>query len=162
MAGFLDRFRKNVMTSVWKDDHDIPPQVQIDDKIALGVLLWIVAEADNKFLPEEEEKIKDILLAHAKITQKDLALILASVKEAHKQRVDLYRFTNEVSKNLSYQVKMNIIEDLFRIACVDKDLDTLELETIRQIAGLFDITHKDFIDTKIKIKKEFGLKVAEF
>jgi hypothetical protein len=35
------------------------------------------------------------------------------------------------------------------------------METIRKISGLFHIAHKDFINAKIKIKKEFGLDVAE-
>ncbi len=37
MAGFLDKFRKNVITSVWKDKNDEPEVKYIDDKIALGV-----------------------------------------------------------------------------------------------------------------------------
>ena len=55
-----------------------------------------------------------------------------------------------------------IIENLFRIACVDKELDNNELETIRKISGLFKIEHSNFIDAKIKIKKEFGLDTAGF
>ncbi len=44
MAGFLDKFRGNVVSSVWKDKKDEPKVKDINDKIALGVLLWIVAE----------------------------------------------------------------------------------------------------------------------
>ena len=36
MAGFLDKFRSNVITSVWKDEDDRPEVKDIDDKIALG------------------------------------------------------------------------------------------------------------------------------
>ena len=61
MAGFLDKFRNNVVSSVWKDKRDEPKVIDIDDKIALGVLLWIVAEADEKFLAKEDEKIKGYL-----------------------------------------------------------------------------------------------------
>lgn len=49
------------------------------------------------------------------------------------------------------------MENLFRVACADKDLDDSELEVVRKISGLFNVAHKDFIDTKIRIKKEFGL-----
>ena len=58
MAGFLDKFRGNVVASVWKDKKDVPKVIDIDDKIALGVLLWVVAEADDKFLAKEDEKIE--------------------------------------------------------------------------------------------------------
>jgi uncharacterized tellurite resistance protein B-like protein len=72
----------------------------------------------------------------------------------------LYRFTHEVSENLPYNIKISIIESLFRVAYCDKDLDHNETEIIRKISGLFQIAHKDFIDTKIKTKKEFGLDTA--
>ena len=156
MAGFLDKFRKNVISSVWKEEVD-SEAINIDDKIALGVLLWAVAEADNKFLPEEEEKIKEILLSYSKIPKEDLSLVLASVKEASREKIDLYTFTREVNQGLPFDIKISIIENLFRIACVDKELDDNELETIRKISGLFNIPHKDFIEAKIKVKKEFGL-----
>ena len=162
MAGFLDRFRKNVISSVWKDKADEPKVKDIDDKIALGVLLWVVAEADEKFLPEEEEKIKEVLISHSKISNEDIPTVLASIKEAAKERIDLYRFTHEISENLPNDIKISIIENLFRVACVDKDLDSNELETIRKISSLFKIEHADFIDTKIRIKKEFGLDTAGF
>ena len=80
MAGFLDQFRKNVITSVRKDKPDEPNVKDIDDKIALGVLLWVVAEADEKFLPEEEEKIKEVLRLYSGISSEDMPIVLASTQ----------------------------------------------------------------------------------
>lgn len=160
MAGFLDKFRGRVLSSVYKET---PIETKaIDDKIALGVLLWVVAEADEKFLPEEETKIKEILLHYCKIPEADIPYIISSIKEAEQERVDLYRFTHEVSSGLNYEVKIAILENLFRVACSDKELDNNELEVIRKISGLFGLTHSDFISTKIKVKKEFGLDTAGF
>ena len=160
MAGFLDQFRQNVVTSLWKDKPEEPKvkDKDIDDKIALGVLLWVVAEADKKFLPDEEKKIKEILVSYGKISEKDLPIVLATVKQAAKERVGLQRFTSEVSGSLPYSIKISIIETLFRVACVDKDLDYYETETMAKIANLFHIDHKDFIDAKMRIKKEYGIK----
>ncbi|UCG34690.1 MAG: TerB family tellurite resistance protein [Candidatus Omnitrophota bacterium] len=161
MAGFLNQFRRKVVSSVWKDQTIPPPAKDIDDKIALGVLLWVVAEADEKFLPQEEEKIKEVLLSYAKISAEDLSLILASIKAAADESIDLHQFTSEVSHDLVYAQRVTIVEHLFRIACVDKELDDKELDLIRQISGLFHLSHRDFIDAKIKAKKEFGLKTVE-
>ena len=71
MAGFFDKFRKNVMSSVWKDEEELKVK-DIDDKISLGVLLWVVAEADEKFLSHEDEKIKEILILHSKIPEEEI------------------------------------------------------------------------------------------
>ena len=61
MSGIFDQFREKVIRSVWKEKAEPPPKMAVDDKIALGVLLWEVAQADNKFLPEEEQKIKQFV-----------------------------------------------------------------------------------------------------
>ncbi len=161
MAGFLDKFRSNVITSVWKDKDDKPEVKDIDDNIALGALLWVVAEADEKFLAQEDEKIKEILTLYSKIPEYEMSTVMASIKEAARERIDLHRFTREVGKNLSYDVRKSVRETLFRVACCDKELDHNEIETIRKISGLFHIAHKDFINAKINIKKEFGLDVDE-
>ena len=39
MAGFFDQFRKNVISDIWKNKPDEPKVKDIDDKIALGILL---------------------------------------------------------------------------------------------------------------------------
>ncbi len=159
MAGLLDKFRNKVSASLERDSRT-PDEGGIDDKIALGVLLRVVAEADDKFLPEEEEEIRNILKKYSSIDENHIPLILNSIKEAARERIDLYTFTNEVTAGLKYQERVSIIEELFRVACADNDLDNNELETIRKISGLFHISHGDFINAKIKVKKEFGMDTA--
>jgi len=158
MSGFLDKFREKVTALVWKDVQDKPQVKEIDDKIALGVLLWVVACADKKFLPAEEEKIKEILSSYALVPPEDMPYVIRSIQTAEKERIDLYRFTSLVSADLKYEVKLSIIEILFRVACVDAELDDTELEVIRKVSGLFHISQRDFIEAKIKIKQEMGLK----
>ncbi len=160
MSGFLDKFRKKIITSVFSGEPQAIQDVKVDDKIALGVLLWIVAQADKKFLPEEKGAIKNILRKHNQLSDQDLAVVLESIKTAAEERIDLYSFTHEVSQGLSRDMKIGILENIFRVACVDNDLDHEEHEIIRKISGLFRLDHKEFIDTKIKIKKEFGLDTA--
>ena len=93
MSGFLDQFRKKVLRSVWKDSPEPELVTQIDDKIALGVLLSVVAQADQKFLPEEEIKIKEVLTEFGKISDQDLSYVLAAIQKAEQERIDLYTGT---------------------------------------------------------------------
>ena len=101
-------------------------------------------------------------LDYLKISEEDISYVMNSVREAADERIDMYRFTSEVSENLSYDIKVSIIEKLFSVACSDKDLNNNEYEVIRKISGLFGLAHNDFINAKIKIKKEFGLDTAGF
>jgi uncharacterized tellurite resistance protein B-like protein len=160
MSGIFDQFREKVFHSVWKEKSDEPQQVAVDDKIALGVLLWEVAQADNKFLPEEKDKIKDVLKQYSNIPEDQVSYVMESIEIASRDKIDLHTFTREVSHDLSRDIKKDIIENLFRVACIDGDLAHEEEETIRKISGLFRLEHKDFIDSKIKVKKEFGMDTA--
>jgi len=160
MSGFLDQFRTKVIASMRKDKTDEPQVKDIDDKTALGVLLWVVAEADEKFLPEEDVKIKQILSSYCKVSREDIPYIMKTIEKAAEERIDLYRFTSEVSGDLAYKVKISIVEILFRVACADKELDDKEVEIIRKISHLFGLSHKDFIGAKIKVKKESGIETA--
>ena len=160
MAGLLDQFRNKILSTVYKENTQDSQSNQINDRIALGVLLRVVAEADEKFLPEEKQKIEEILKDYGRISTEEIPLIMETVKQAAAERIDLYRFTHEISDGLRYPVKISILENLFRIACADNDLDNSELEMIRKISGLLGVDHKDFISAKISIKKEFGLETV--
>jgi len=160
MPGFLDQFRKKVIHSVFKDSIEEKDDVILNDKIALGVLLWVVAEADDQFFPEEKEKIREVLRQYAKISDEELPVVFEATEVAAKEKIDLHTFTHEVSQDLPFEIKKEIIENLFRVACIDNDLAYVEEEMIRKISGLFRLDHKDFIDAKIKVKKEFGMDTA--
>lgn len=45
-------------------------------------MLWVVAEADDKFLAKEDEKIKETLALYSKIPEEEIATVLASIREA--------------------------------------------------------------------------------
>ena len=165
MPGLFNSFKQNIISLVYPesqaDSRDgLQTNDAIDNLIALGVLLWVVAQADEKFLPEEKAKIAEVLNSYGEISDEDMPIVLRAVEEASISRIDLYAFTSEIGGNLSFKVKIGIIENLFRVACIDRDLDHEEQEAIRKISGLFSIDHKDFIDAKIRIKKEFGLDTA--
>ncbi len=153
MSGVLDNLRNKIINDT---EEDIS-HVDIDDKIALGVLLWAVASSDNKFLDIEKEKIKEILIRHSKIKTEDIPFVLRVIKEADKERIDLYAFTSELVGSLTYPQRVLVLEELFRVACADRDISEEEIELLRKISNLFHISHRDFINTKIKIKKEFGI-----
>ena len=163
--GVFDSFRQKVISAVSlqeQGDSESKSQTKdtVDNLISLGVLLWEVAQADDKFLPEEEMKIGEVLNTYGHVTKEDMPIVLRAIKEASIVRIDLYTFTKEVGQDLAFDVKVGILENLFRVACIDQDLDNEEHEMIRKISGLLRIEHKDFIDIKIRIKKEFGLDTA--
>ncbi|MFH1531881.1 MAG: TerB family tellurite resistance protein [Pseudomonadota bacterium] len=157
MGGLLDRLRGLVVPSAAADGAANAPKAGPgDDRIALGVLLWIVAEADGRFLVEEKAQIEQVLIGQG-MGAGDLAVVMASVEQAAKDRIDLYTFTREVAEGLSPAERVEIVKQLYRVACADGSVDHEEVESIRQIAGLLRVPHRDMIDAKVAAKAEYGL-----
>jgi len=155
MVEFVEQFKEKLLSEISKDSIKLNDK-ELNNAIALGVLLWVVAETDKKFLPEEKDKIKEALNSHARISKEHIPAVIATVEQAAEERIDIWSFTH-LFRNLPSDDKIPIIENLFRVACADKDLAFDETEMIRKMAKLMDITHTHFIDAKIKVKKELGL-----
>ena len=140
----------------WAWEKAIQPEIKdIDRQIILGVLLQAtgaVAEADGKFLPEEEKEIKQILLSYLKINEEDFPVVLTAIRQSAIEGVDCCQFAETANKNLPADIKISIIEDLFRVACVDKDLNSKEIEIIKKIADIFQISVQDFAE-QVKRKR---------
>jgi len=158
MIDFFKNFKEKVLTAaVETDKEEIREEKNVEYLISLGVLLWIVAQADDEFLPEEEEAICSVLQSYSDISDEDMPIILRTIKEAEVMRVDVHEFTRDIRKHLERDARIHIIDHLFRVACADKDLAQEEHEMIRKVSGLLGLDHKEFIASKIKIKREFGM-----
>lgn len=156
MSGWLEKLR-GLVVPVTGPARKAPARAATDEKIALGVLLWSVAEADGHLLDAEKALIGQVLAGHGGVAPDDVALVLAAVEQASRERIDLYSFAHEVAEGLDAARRAAIVQQLYRVACADGDLDHAEVETIRLIAGLLQVPHKTFIDAKIAAKAEFEI-----
>lgn len=160
----FEQFKKTVLSAfsqqeISKSESDH----KVDNLIALGVLLWVVAEADDQFLSKEKEKIEEILRTHSRISKEDMPIVLRAIEEAAVTRIDIHSFTRSICDGIEDdRSKVKILESLFRVACADGELHNDELETIRKISNLFQIDHIQFINTKIRVKREAGLGLPNF
>lgn len=156
MTGWLKKVREGVLATVTGSATTVG-SAAADEKIALGVLLWVVAEADGTFLDTEKALIRQVLAEQGDVGPDDLAIVLASVEQAARERIDLYGFAREVAEGLDAAQRAEIVRQLYRVACADGALDHAEIEAIRQISGLLRVNHPDFIQAKLAAKDEFGL-----
>lgn len=156
MGGLLERLRKLVVPAVAHQGATTQPAAAaFDEKIALGVLLWIVAEADGRFLDEERAQIKQVLSAHGGVGEADLAVVMAAVEQAAADRIDMYAFTREVAQDLSPASRVEIVRHLYRVACADRTLVHDEVEVIRKISNLMRVGHQEMIAAKLAAMAEF-------
>jgi uncharacterized tellurite resistance protein B-like protein len=161
MAGWLEKLRNLVTAPAIGPTAGLTTgsaaPAGTDEAIALGVLLWSVAEADGRLLDAEKAQIAEGLSRHGGVAAADLALVLTAVEQAAKERIDLYSFAREAADGLTPAARVEIVKQLYRVACADGTLEHAEVETIRLIAGLLRVPHEGFIAAKLAVKDELSM-----
>ena len=72
-------------------------------------------------------------------------------EEELEKSIDLWRFTSQINKNCSLEEKLCIIETVWQVAYSDGRLDSHEDYLIHKLSELFNISHKDLIEAKLKV-----------
>ena len=123
-------------------------------ELAYDSLLVEVIKSDDKFDDREREKLFDVLSKKLKIRDDELKNFAELAKQKSDESTSLYEFTHEINDKYEYDEKVKLIEDLWRIAYSDGQLDKYEDYVIRKIADLIYVTHSDFIKSKLSVKNQ--------
>ncbi|MEW6516444.1 MAG: TerB family tellurite resistance protein [candidate division FCPU426 bacterium] len=125
---------------------------QMTYRVALGALLTLVAGADG-LVTDQERAAKRMILAQRGFTDpEEQRQILTAGKQALETQLDWHGFTWEINQTFTYPDRVRLVQDLFRVAWADSELAHDEVETIRKIAALMWVDHKDFIQAKLDAK----------
>ena len=128
-------------------------------ELAYASLLVEVIKSDDKFDDRERVKLFDVLSKKLKIRVDELQNFAELAKQKSDESTSLYEFTREINDKYEYDEKVKLIEDLWRIAYSDGQLDKYEDYVIRKIADLIYVTHSDFIKSKLSVKNQPTSKV---
>ena len=117
-------------------------------QIATCILLIEVSKSDDDFDIKEQDKIKDLVKKKFNIPQDKIDHIFMHCNKEHDSMTSLYDWTEVVNKECSYEQKCMIIGYMWDIAFIDSKIDKYEDFTIRKVADLIYVKHKDFIALK--------------
>lgn len=123
-----------------------------DPQLALAALMIEVAEADYEDAPEEQTAILNIVKASFNLKDNNAEELILLAKSAHSKSTDYFQFTRLINDHYSAQQKVDLIENLWRIAFSDQTLDKYEEHVIRRISDLLYVSHSDFMATKLRVQ----------
>ena len=111
-----------------------------------------MAKIDENYTKKEKEIIKRTIeeISNNNIKAKD---IVEDAKKLDNDSNQILDFTKTV-KNLEENLKIKLIETLWRIIYSDKNVDLYEASLMRRLAGLLYIDSKTLGDIKNKIYNE--------
>lgn len=126
--------------------------INVNSLTKVAALLVHAAKIDGNYSSLEEKIIKETI-AKLGANTKDLEKIIDDAKTIEENSNQILNFTKEV-KNMDYQKKNQIVEELWRIIYSNNEADMYETNLMRRLAGLLYIDPKVMVEIKNKVKKE--------
>ena len=120
--------------------------------LACAALLIEVINSDHKLEEQETQAFFSVLQNNLNIPGEDIDELVALAENQAKEATSLYEFTSLINSDYDYSQKVGLIENMWRIAFSDNNLDKYEDHLIRKISDLIYVSHSDFIRAKLKVR----------
>ena len=119
---------------------------------ACAALLVEIAFADKDFDEREKESLKESLLKSYAIDVETINEIINDAEKTVEESTSLYEYTRTVNDEFEYPQKLNLLENLWKVAYADETLDKYEEHLLRKISDLIHISHSDYINVKLRVR----------
>ena len=127
-------------------------------RLSTAALLIEMMRADAAISDEEKTTITKIISSKFSLSDKEIADLIKLAEEEIFRATGYFEFTSLINKGFSYEEKVKVVEHLWEVAFSDMSLDKHEEHMVRKIAGLIYVSHKDFINAKLRVKKKLGVR----
>ena len=121
---------------------------------AAAMLMLEVAWADHDIAEVEVERTQAALTRLFGLTDDVAAAIVTRARTLHGASISMSPFTRTVNDALSPEEKLRLLRDCWRLANAEGGIDKHEEYTIRRIADLLHIGHREYIDAKLAAKRD--------
>ncbi|HSG17310.1 MAG TPA: TerB family tellurite resistance protein [Anaerolineae bacterium] len=157
---YFDDFIKNkVYYAVEQRLHIDPTELGLSDdelrKLSLvGGLMAKIAQLDHQLTDAEFDDMESIFRDIWSVSHEAAAFVVEVAVSAVDATYDTFRMMRELATGATEDERRQVVEVLFAISAADGDMSIEETEEIRVIARGLNLTHKDFIDAKLKVLGE--------
>jgi uncharacterized tellurite resistance protein B-like protein len=126
-------------------------------RLAVAALLFEVVRADRVVEDDEKVVMRTAVQSTFGLTREEADELSRLAGEAARDAVSIYELTQIVDRGLPIEDKKRLVELLWLVAFADAQKDPYEEQMVRKIADLLHVPHPDFIDAKLRARKESGL-----
>jgi uncharacterized tellurite resistance protein B-like protein len=135
-----------------KEEEEAPSSAMSRVDLTCAALLVEVMNSDHELDEREHQEFMLVLQQSYNIAESDLEELIQLAKDEAFEATSLYEFTKLINDSYDYEQKVELIENMWRIAFSDKRLDKYEDHLIRKVSELIYVSHSDFIKTKLKVR----------
>lgn len=119
----------------------------------LGALLLIeIARSDTTIDAVELEAIRlAIQTSSPSIEPAEIEEIIIAAQHDVETTVSLHAQVRQINSVFNRQQKLLLVEQMWRVAYADGDLDKYEESMVRKLCGLIHVPHQEYIQAKLKV-----------
>ena len=123
-------------------------------EMALAILMLEVAKSDFEESDSEIQTMTSWLESqNLGLTQQDASQLLESARNEQASSAGLFEYTRRACERMSMVERVQLVEQLWRIAYADGIIDKYEEAAIRKASELLYVVHSDFIRAKLAAKR---------
>ena len=135
-------------------ERETPEQMEHRQHLAAAALLIETARADFTQDGEELAALQALLSSTLDLTPDEVGELVAQATREVDQATSLYEFTRIINDHYRTEQKLQLIDDMWRVAYADGNLDKYEEHLIRRVAELTYVPHPDYIRSKLRARPE--------
>jgi len=113
-----------------------------------------VAYVDHEVQRGEFDSMVSAIQNNCNLSDLEGALVAEAAVSTITKGLDYYRMSRQFFENTNEDERVHFLDALFAVADEDGGVSYEEIEEIRTIAIVLKLTHKQFIDAKLKIPRE--------
>jgi DnaJ like chaperone protein len=119
---------------------------QGDFGMSLLVLVAAVMKSDGKVVKSELDYVKQFFVRQFGPESAGQALLM--LKDILKQEIPVRDVSLQISRNMDYSSRLQLLHLLFNVSLADSKIDPSELEIIERISGYMGVASADFLSIK--------------
>jgi uncharacterized tellurite resistance protein B-like protein len=157
---YLDDYVKNKVyyslsrrLELEETDIDIPEK-ELRRLSLAGGLMARVAYVDQEIQEGEFDSMVNAIQSNWNLSNLEAALVAETAASTITKGLDYYRLSRRFFESTTEDERVHFLDALFAVADGDGRVSYEEIEEIRTIATVLKLTHKQFIDAKLKIPRE--------
>ncbi len=125
-------------------------------QVATGALLIEMMRTDVESSEGERAVVVEALRSKFDLTPEETDELVELAETEADEAIDHYQFTSLIKAGFSQEQKQKVVEYLWAVAFADDDLDKHEEHLVRKIANLIGVSHKEFIEAKLRVRDGAG------
>ena len=126
-------------------------------QLAAATLLVEAASMDDHFDARERQRVTELIRWRFKVDEAEAAILIDEAEKEAADSVQLYGVTATIREAFSKEERVQLVEMLWDVAYADGELDDLEANLLRRVAGLLYVSDIDSGAARKRVMQRYGL-----